>query len=125
MEAIKTSYANVTLTGEGCFDLPALAVIDKETGMAHYETAWKPTPEELADLMDGGTVYLHTMCPAGRGFPPTLITTRSMVQGSQESKAETARAEERKAREDEWARRRWGAAADPQTMAGRAERVQL
>lgn len=95
MEPIRTSYAKSTLRGEGCLDLPAAIWPDPDGGPAQVETAWKPTPEELADLMDGGTVYLYQLIPAGHGFPPVLLTTRSQVAGTPEALEEAARAERR------------------------------
>ena len=86
MEAIRTSYATHTLRGEGCLDLPAAIWPSPEfPGLNLYETAWKPTPEELADLVAGGTLYIYQHIPEGRGFPPILLTTRTLVEGSPEA----------------------------------------
>lgn len=95
MEPIRTSYANVTLKGEGCLDLPATVAQYQDGDMLQYETAWKPSPEELQDLQEGGTLYLYTLARKGSGFPPTMLSTRSWIEGTPEHEAEDARAERR------------------------------
>lgn len=96
MVPIRTSYAPHTLRGEGFRDLPATAWEDKEAGAVQYETAWKPTAEELADLLNGGTLYLYTLTPAGQGFPPCYLTTKSQVPTSPEALEEKAREDRRR-----------------------------
>ena len=93
MEPIRTSYAAHTLTGEGCHDLPAAAWQDDATGIIQIETAWRPSAEELADLMDGGALYLSTLTRGG--FAPVYLSTRTATQGTPEAEAEAARAERR------------------------------
>lgn len=92
MEAIKTSYANILLTGEGCLDLPAAVwPAEDRPGMLNFETAWKPSANELADLLAGGTLYINHLVPKGLGFPPVLPTTFSSVEDSREANWEGTR----------------------------------
>lgn len=92
MEAIKTSYANVLLTGEGCLDLPAACwPAEDHPGMLNFETAWKPSADELADLLAGGTLYITHLVPKGLGFPPVLPTTRTLFEDSREANWENTR----------------------------------
>lgn len=92
MEAIKTSYANVVLTGEGCLDLPAACwPAEDRQGMLNFETAWKPTADELADLLAGGALYITHLVPKGLGFPPVMTSTRTLFEDSREANWESTR----------------------------------
>ena len=96
MEPIRTSYAHLTLKGEGYLDLPATAWEDAENeNIIQYETAWRPSAEELADLLNGGTLYLYTLARRDHGFPPVMLTTRTLVTDSPEGKEEQAREDRR------------------------------
>ena len=95
MDAVRTSYAKVTLRGEGCLDLPAAIWPSEIPGVRLIETAWKPTPEELADLANGGTLYIYQHIPEGQGFPPIYLGTRTLVEGSPEALEEAAKAKRR------------------------------
>lgn len=88
MEAIRTSYARHTLKGEGCKDLPAAVWVNEETGDVQYEAAFELSPAEIADLLNGGKVYLYTLTRGG--YPPVFLTTRSEAIGSLENDREQA-----------------------------------
>ena len=52
----------------------ALAIKDEEIeGVNHMTSVWEPTPKELADLINGGSVRLTIL---GTGHPPVHLTTQ-------------------------------------------------
>ena len=57
MEPIKFVGMNATYVAEGCGDLPA-AVEKNDSGVTEITSVWKPCPEELQLLNEGGCVRL-------------------------------------------------------------------
>lgn len=96
MKPKRTSYTSIILKGPGCQDLPA-ASRDQGDGTQLVETAWSLTPEEVADLLAGGTLYLYTLTAGG--FPPVFLTTKTENTDSPEGQKEKAREARRSTRE--------------------------
>lgn len=75
MIPVKTEYANIVFTAEGCEDLPGtLAVNENET--PEIETCWELSPEELEQVNKTGRIYLYVM---GRSIPPVALTATSQI----------------------------------------------
>ncbi len=53
-----------------CETLPATMMIDEETTQVTIASFWRPTPEELKLLNDGGSVVLYIF---GTFHPPVAI----------------------------------------------------
>lgn len=96
MRPKRTSYTSVILKGPGYQDLPA-AAWDQGDGTQLVETAWELTPEEVADLLAGGTLYLYTLTAGG--FQPVFLTTKTENTDSPEGLQEKAREARRSTRE--------------------------
>jgi hypothetical protein len=66
--------AEVTFTGDGCRDLPALPLLDVAAGGLMIVTRWQPSAEDLARLNAGGSVYLFQFTD-GAKLQPVAIET--------------------------------------------------
>lgn len=75
MIPVKTDYANIVFTAEGCEDLPGTLAVN-ENGFPEVETCWELSEEELAQVTQTRRIFLYTM---GRGVPPMLLTTASQL----------------------------------------------
>lgn len=75
MIPIETYYSNITLSAEGCNDLPGTLIYD-EDGYDEIETCWKLSGEELKHIAQTGCIYLYTM---GRWIPPVMLSVTSKV----------------------------------------------
>lgn len=73
MRPVKTKHTNITLTAEGCGDLPA-TVLQYGGGRQEIETCWELTPEELATVQRTGRIYLNV---AGWTHPPVILGVES------------------------------------------------
>ena len=69
MKPVKFKKMNAVFTGPGCDDLPALQTKDDTTGRETVTSVWKPTPEELEILNNGGCVCLSIL----GGQPPVAL----------------------------------------------------
>lgn len=71
MKFIEHPKCNGVLRGEGeeVADLPALFAVDASYG-PYIQSFWRPSPEELALLMNGGVVELTVI---GRLHPPVGV----------------------------------------------------
>lgn len=74
MRPVKTDYTNITLTAEGCGDLPA-TVMQSYDGSQAIETCWELTPEEIAEICSTGRIYLTV---TGRVHPPMRLEVTSI-----------------------------------------------
>ncbi len=75
MIPVKTEYANIVFTAEGCEDLPGTLAVN-ENGIPEIETCWELTPGELDRVNKTGRIYLYVM---GRSIPPVALTTASQI----------------------------------------------
>ena len=75
MIPVKTDYANVVFTAEGCKDLPGTLAVN-EDGPPEVETCWELSEEELAQVIQTRRIFLYTM---GRSVPPMVLTTASQI----------------------------------------------
>ena len=75
MTPVKTEYANIIFTAEGCKDLPGTLAVN-ENGTHEIETCWELSPEELEQVNKTGRIYLYVV---GRSIPPVALTTESQL----------------------------------------------
>lgn len=75
MIPVKTEYANIVFTAEGCEDLPGTLAVN-ENGTPEIETCWELSTEELEQVNKTGRIYLYVM---GRSIPPMALTTASQI----------------------------------------------
>ena len=75
MIPVKTDYANIVFTAEGCKDLPGTLAVN-EDGHPEVETCWELSEEELAQVMQTRRIFLYTM---GRSVPPMMLATESQI----------------------------------------------
>ena len=75
MIPVKTDYANIVFTAEGCKDLPGTLAVN-EDGYPEVETCWELSEEELAQVMQTRRIFLYTM---GRSVPPMMLATESQI----------------------------------------------
>ena len=74
MDAVKFVDMNSTYTAPGCGDLPALRRKDEESGHETVTSVWKPSPEDLEILNNGGCVCLSVW----GGQPPVSMWTQEV-----------------------------------------------
>lgn len=75
MIPVKTDYANIVFTAEGCRDLPGTLAVN-EKGIPEVETCWELSNEELAQVIETRRIFLYTV---GRTVPPMALTTVSQI----------------------------------------------
>lgn len=75
MIPVKTDYANIVFTAEGCRDLPGTLAVN-EKGIPEVETCWELSDEELAQVIKTRRIFLYTV---GRTVPPMALTTASQI----------------------------------------------
>lgn len=75
MIPVKTEYANIVFTAEGCENLPGTMAVN-ENGTPEIETCWELSLEELEQVNKTGRIYLYVM---GRSIPPVALTTASQI----------------------------------------------
>ncbi|MGH1579043.1 hypothetical protein [Planktotalea sp.] len=73
MQALRISNATRVLA-DSQDEYHALTIHDEVIdGVNHMTSLWEPTPKELADLANGGSVKLTIL---GTGHPPVSVTTQ-------------------------------------------------
>lgn len=69
MIPVITSFTNAMLGGESFTDLPATK-IETVYGPA-YLSAWRPSDQEIKNLINGGAVFLLVL---GAAHPPVILS---------------------------------------------------
>lgn len=73
MQPLRISNATRVLA-EAQDEYYALAIKDEVIGgVNHMTSVWEPTPRELKELQEGGSVRLTIL---GEGHPPVMLTTQ-------------------------------------------------
>lgn len=74
MEAVTFPEVNVTMTAEGCFDLPVYRYIHRQDGKPDQQfciSAWKPSEKDMEALKAGRPIMLQIY----GGQPPVSVYT--------------------------------------------------
>ena len=74
MNPVKFAGMNAVYTAPGCDDLPAMRTEHEEVGKETVTSVWKPTPEDLEILNNGGCVCLSIW----GGQPPVSMWTQDV-----------------------------------------------